>query len=224
MNEKEILRYQLRIPLLQHRGGSLLAVAFTIDNTDPCYGRKEEAMHTKMSVKSISIIGILVAMEIILARFSIHTWNLKIGFSFIPVVVAAIFYGPVTAGLVGAIGDIMGYILFPVGAYFPGFTLTAFVTGMIFGFFLRKSQSVLNVVLAVLCVQIFVSQFMTTLDFIPIWKSLLGIVCNKDRSDSSNDRCRDHQHTFDRKKSSTGIDKRVIIPEIGERYYASVGS
>lgn len=162
MNEKEILRYQLRIPLLQHRSGSLLAVAFTIDNTDPCYGRKEEAMHTKMSVKSISIIGILVAMEIILARFSIHTWNLKIGFSFIPVVVAAIFYGPVTAGLVGAIGDIMGYILFPVGAYFPGFTLTAFVTGMIFGFFLRKSQSVLNVVLAVLCVQIFVSQFMIT--------------------------------------------------------------
>ena len=162
MNEKEILRYQLRIPLLQHRGGSLLAVAFTIDNTDPCYGRKEEAMHTKMSVKSISIIGILVAMEIILARFSIHTWNLKIGFSFIPVVVAAIFYGSVTAGLVGAIGDIMGYILFPVGAYFPGFTLTAFVTGMIFGFFLRKSQSVLNVVLAVLCVQIFVSQFMNT--------------------------------------------------------------
>lgn len=162
MNEKEILRYQLRIPLLQHRSGSLLAVAFMIDNTDPCYGRKEEAMHTKMSVKSISIIGILVAMEIILARFSIHTWNLKIGFSFIPVVVAAIFYGPVTAGLVGAIGDIMGYILFPVGAYFPGFTLTAFVTGMIFGFFLRKSQSVLNVVLAVLCVQIFVSQFMNT--------------------------------------------------------------
>lgn len=162
MNEKEILRYQLRIPLLQHRSGSLLAVAFTIDNTDPCYGRKEEAMHTKMSVKSISIIGILVAMEIILVRFSIHTWNLKIGFSFVPVVVAAIFYGPVTAGLVGAIGDIMGSILFPVGAYFPGFTLTAFVTGMIFGFFLRKSQSVLNVVLAVLCVQIFVSQFMTT--------------------------------------------------------------
>lgn len=162
MNEKEILRYQLRIPLLQHRSGSLLAVAFTIDNTDPCYGRKEEAMHTKMSVKSISIIGILVAMEIILARFSIHTWNLKIGFSFVPVVVAAIFYGPVTAGLVGAIGDIMGYILFPVGAYFPGFTLTAFVTGMIFGFFLRKSQSVLNIVLAVLCVQIFVSQFMNT--------------------------------------------------------------
>ena len=162
MNEKEILRYQLRIPLLQHRSGSLLAVAFTIDNTDPCYGRKEEAMHTKMSVKSISIIGILVAMEIILARFSIHTWNLKIGFSFVPVVVAAIFYGPVTAGLVGAFGDIMGYILFPVGAYFPGFTLTAFVTGMIFGFFLRKSQSVLNIVLAVLCVQIFVSQFMIT--------------------------------------------------------------
>lgn len=162
MNEKETLRYQLRIPLLHHRGGSLQAVAFTIDNTDPCYGGKEETMHTKMSVKSVSIIGILVAMEIILARFSIHTWNIKIGFSFIPVVVAAIFYGPVTAGLVGAIGDIIGFILFPVGAYFPGFTLTAFLTGAIFGCFLKKNLSVMNVVLSVLSVQIIVSQFINT--------------------------------------------------------------
>ncbi len=63
-------------------------------------------MQTKISVKSVSVVGFLVAMEIILARFSIHTWNLKIGFSFIPIVVAAIFYGPVAGGLVGAIGGI----------------------------------------------------------------------------------------------------------------------
>lgn len=119
-------------------------------------------MHTRMSVKSVSIIGILVAMEIILARFSIHTWNLKIGFSFIPIVVAAIFYGPVAAGLVGAIGDIIFAFLFPVGAYFPGFTLTAFLTGVIFGWFLRKNVSVVNVVISVLIGQIVVSQFLNT--------------------------------------------------------------
>lgn len=162
MNEKETLRYQVRIPLLHNRSGFLLEVAFTIDNTDPCYGRKEEDMHTRMSVKSVSIIGILVAMEIILARFSIHTWNLKIGFSFIPIVVAAIFYGPVAAGLVGAIGDIISAFLFPVGAYFPGFTLTAFLTGVIFGWFLRKNVSVVNVVISVLIGQIVVSQFLNT--------------------------------------------------------------
>ena len=55
-------------------------------------------MQTKINTKSVSIIGILVAMEIILARFSVHTWNLKIGFSFVPIAVAAIFYGPACGG------------------------------------------------------------------------------------------------------------------------------
>lgn len=119
-------------------------------------------MHTKMNVKSVSVIGILVAMEIILARFSIHTWNIKIGFSFVPIVVAAILYGPVAGGLVGAIGDVMSAILFPVGAFFPGFTLTAFLTGAVFGWFLHKKVSVLNVVLSVLVGQILISQFLNT--------------------------------------------------------------
>lgn len=119
-------------------------------------------MHTKMSVKSVSAIGILVAMEIILARFSIHTWNLKIGFSFIPVVLAAIFYGPVAGGLVGAIGDVIGAFLFPVGAFFPGFTLTAFLNGIIYGAFFRDHVSLKNVVCAEVAVQVFISQFLNT--------------------------------------------------------------
>lgn len=119
-------------------------------------------MHTKISVKSVSVIGILAAMEIILARFSIHTWNIKIGFSFVPIVVAAILYGFVAGGLVAAIGDVISAILFPVGAYFPGFTLTAFLTGVVFGLFLRKKVTVLNVICSVLVVQILISQFLNT--------------------------------------------------------------
>lgn len=120
-------------------------------------------MHTKMNAKSVSMIGVLVAMEMILARFlTIHTWNLKIGFSFVPIVVAAILYGPITAGLVAAIGDVFGAILFPVGAYFPGFTLTAFLTGVVFGLFLKKNQSVRNVVGSVLVVQLLISQCINT--------------------------------------------------------------
>ena len=92
-------------------------------------------MHAKISAKSVSMIGIMVAMEVILARFSIHTWNLKIGFTFLPIAVAAILYGPVAGGFVGAIGDVVSAVLFPVGAYFPGFTLTAYLTGAVFGFF-----------------------------------------------------------------------------------------
>ena len=119
-------------------------------------------MHTKMRVKSVSVVGLLVAMEIILARFSIHTWNIKIGFSFVPIVVAAIFYGPIAGGLVGAIGDVISAVLFPVGAYFPGFTLTAFLTGAVFGWFFRKKVSLGNVILSVLIAQVLISQVMNT--------------------------------------------------------------
>ena len=119
-------------------------------------------MHTKMRVKSVSAIGILVAMEIILARFSIHTWNLKIGFSFVPIVVAAILYGPVAGGLVGAIGDIISALLFPVGAYFPGFTLTAYLTGAVFGLCLRRKADLFHVALSVLIVQGVISQVINT--------------------------------------------------------------
>lgn len=119
-------------------------------------------MNTKISARSVSMIGILVAMEIVLERFAIHTWNVKIGFSFAPIVVAAILYGPVAGGLVAAMGDVISAFLFPVGAYFPGFTLTAFLTGAVFGFCLRKKVSAWNVILSVVIVQGLLSQCLNT--------------------------------------------------------------
>lgn len=126
-------------------------------------------MNQKLTVKSYTIIGVLVAIEIILSRFlSIHTWNLKIGFSFVPVVLTAMIFGGVYAGLVGAIGDIIGAILFPVGPYFPGFTITAFLNGVIFAFFLKKKPTFVNIVISVLLVQIVGSLGLNTL-----WISIL---------------------------------------------------
>lgn len=100
-------------------------------------GKGSERSRTTMLVT----ISLLVAMEIVLNRFlSINAWNIKIGLSFIPVVVAAILFGPVPAGIVAALGDFIGAILFPIGMYFPGFTLTAFLTGCVFGLFLYKKH------------------------------------------------------------------------------------
>lgn len=141
----------------------LLIVAFMLDRIYPLRRRKGgKTMHSKISVRSISMIGLLVAIEVVLSRFSIHTWNLKIGFNFIPIVVAAILYGPLTAGAIGAIGDIISFVLFPVGAYFPGFTFSAFLTGVLFGLLLKNSQSILQIVITVLLTQIFISLFLNT--------------------------------------------------------------
>ena len=120
-------------------------------------------MKKKFDLKTVAVLGILIALEIVLSRFSIHTSDLKIGFGFVPIVMAAALYGPIAGGMVGAIGDVVSAILFPVGSYFPGFTVTAFLTGAIFGLFLYKKDSILNIVLSVLLTQAVISQFVNTL-------------------------------------------------------------
>ena len=119
--------------------------------------------------KMLTTLSILVALEVVLNRFlSINAWNIKIGFSFIPVVVAAILYGPLAGGIVGALGDFIGAILFPIGTYFPGFTLTAFLMGLVFGFFLHKKQTPLRAAAAAVINQFILGLFLNTL-----WISVL---------------------------------------------------
>ena len=120
-------------------------------------------MNNRFSAKSFTLLGVLIAMEIVLSRFlSIHTWNVKISLSFIPIVIAAMLLGALEAGLVAAIGDILGAFMFPVGPYFPGFTATAFITGVIFALFLKKKQSIVRILFAVLLVQIIGCLMMNT--------------------------------------------------------------
>lgn len=119
--------------------------------------------------KSIVIMGVLAAIEIILSRFlSINAWNIKIGFSFIPIAIAAILLGPLKGGIVAAISDFIGAILFPIGVYFPGFTLTAFFTGFVFGVFLYRNQSTIRIILAVSINQLIFSLVVNT-----FWISVL---------------------------------------------------
>ncbi len=123
----------------------------------------------KFTTRQLTILALFTAIEIILSRFlSISAWNIKIGFSFIPVVVAAILYGPLAAGTVGALADFLGAILFPIGAYFPGFTLTAFLTGCVFGLFLHQKQGWPQIIAAVGINQFVLSLFLNTL-----WISVL---------------------------------------------------
>ncbi len=83
--------------------------------------------------------ALLTALEVVLSRFcSVNTMGWKIGVAFLPVVMAALLYGPYVSAAVGAAGDFIGAILFPIGPYFPGFTLTAFFSGYVWGLFLSR--------------------------------------------------------------------------------------
>lgn len=123
----------------------------------------------KFDTKLVVTIGLLVAIHIILSRFlSINAWNIKIGFAFVPVFLAAWLYGPVPAALVGGLGDFLGAVLFPIGPYFPGFTLSCALTGIIFGLLLHKEQTLPRIVAAVVLNQFGVSLLLTT-----FWISIL---------------------------------------------------
>lgn len=123
----------------------------------------------KFDTRTIVTIGLLVAVHIVLSRFlSINAWNIKIGFAFVPVFVAAWLYGPVPAALVGGLGDFLGAVLFPIGPYFPGFTLSCVLTGVVFGLLLHKEQSLPRAALAVAINQFGISLLLTTL-----WISIL---------------------------------------------------
>ena len=104
----------------------------------------------KSMVQKLAQVGLLVAMEIVLSRFlSISTFNLKIGFSFLPLAIVGVLYGPVWGAAAGGLADFLGAILFPIGPYFPGFTLTAMLMGASFGFFLHKNGNLGRTVAAV---------------------------------------------------------------------------
>ncbi|MBQ6360678.1 MAG: folate family ECF transporter S component [Lachnospiraceae bacterium] len=123
----------------------------------------------RFDTRTLTMLALLTAMEIILSRFlSLSAWNVKIGFSFVPIVIAAMMFGPVGGGAVAAAGDMLGAILFPIGPYFPGFTLTAFLTGAVFGIFLHKKRDLKNVLLAVGINQFILSLFLNT-----FWISVL---------------------------------------------------
>jgi len=115
------------------------------------------------NTRTLVTMGLLLAMEIVLSRFlSINAWNIKIGFNFVPVAVAAMLYGPLGGALVAALGDFLGAILFPIGPYFPGFTLTAFLTGGVLGVFLYKKRSPVRIGAAVAINQLVLGLFLST--------------------------------------------------------------
>lgn len=119
--------------------------------------------------RTVVTLGVLVAMHIVLSRWlSINTPYLKIGFAFVPVFIAAYLYGPIAAGVASGVADVLGATLFPSGPFFPGFTLTSVLIGVVYGLFIYKKQTPLRILLAVLINQLVFGLLLNT-----YWISLL---------------------------------------------------
>ena len=95
------------------------------------------------SSRTIVVTGLMVAINLTLDLLNIRIViapQLRISFGFLTNAMVGMLYGPAPAMIAGAIGDIVGLMLNPTGAYFPGFTLTAILAGMVWGFCLYQEK------------------------------------------------------------------------------------
>ena len=119
----------------------------------------------KISLRRLTVSALLIALDVVFTRvLAINTPLMKIGLGFAAVALSAMLYGPLWAALTAALGDLIGALLFPTGAYFPGFTLTAALTGLLFGLFLyRREKSWLRAFFAALANCFLVTLVLNTL-------------------------------------------------------------
>lgn len=104
------------------------------------------------SAQNLSKIGVLcvcsmmLALRIVLGMFTNFTLAfapfVKIGFSFLPIVIVAYLYGPVCAAIVSGAGDILSIILSNPTAFsiMPGITLCYMLEGLILGIVLFEHK------------------------------------------------------------------------------------
>ncbi len=117
-------------------------------------------------VKVLAFMSILIALDVILVRFvSFEIPSMRIGAGFIAVIIAGMYLGPLRAGIVGLVADILGMLIFPKGAFFPGFTLSGSLNYVIAGWFLegKKSAKTFNVITYAIFSTLIIDTFLNTI-------------------------------------------------------------
>jgi len=124
----------------------------------------------KLDVKTLILASLFISLNIIFSRFlSINTPLFRIGFGFLPTALCGIILGPIIGGISAVIADLVGFALNPTGTYFPGFTLSALLTGTIYGFFLyKKPKTTFRFLIPVTIVCLFINLILNT-----YWLSIL---------------------------------------------------
>lgn len=124
----------------------------------------------KFDARTIAIIGFLMALEIVLTRvFSFEVAFFRFGLGFLPGVIIAMMFGPFIAGVAAVATDLIGMTLLPKAMYFPGFTLSALLSAVIYGLVLyKKPKTLLRISIAVLLVAVVVNLGLNSL-----WLSMM---------------------------------------------------
>ena len=89
----------------------------------------------KISAKTIAYLALITAIAVIanVLEWPIDALGGAIAFTYIPYFLGGYYFGPAAGFLVGVIGDVLGCIIFPKGAWLPLMTLASGLMGAIPG-------------------------------------------------------------------------------------------
>ncbi len=109
----------------------------------------KDAANEFSSLKSLCYAALLCALAILLEQFQIPiSQSLYISVSFVAVGLCSLLTGPLMAVPCGVIVDLVGFALHPTGPFFPGYTLTAVLSAVVYALFFYRVKLTFGRVMA----------------------------------------------------------------------------
>lgn len=136
---------------------------------------------TAVAIETIVTIAILIALSVVCSMALTVRVGTALKFSpvFVVSALAARRYGPLVAGLVALMADIIQFFMFPTGLPFSfGICLSGVLSGIILGWFMSKKVDFKRIVAGVLSSQILCSLILTTfvMVYVESWSPLFPLV------------------------------------------------
>ncbi len=128
------------------------------------------SFNPKRKTLLICVLSLLMAVSIAMQSLFIPVGeNLRIYFGFLASFLAGMLGGPIFALGYGLAKDLIGYMLFPSGAFFFGYTITSMAGVFIYAlFFYRQKVTLLKVLLCKFTINLFVNVIMGS-----VWSAML---------------------------------------------------
>ena len=120
---------------------------------------------TVISVQEVTWMALLIALQMVLSKLSVGSNTLKVGFSFIAIGLLGYYFGPFKAAIANVLADVISNVVLPSsGGFFIGFTFSALVAGVIYGFMLYNHKvTILRTFITVLLITVIVNTGLNTL-------------------------------------------------------------
>ncbi|MCR4902646.1 MAG: folate family ECF transporter S component [Butyrivibrio sp.] len=123
------------------------------------------SLHEFQKLKVVVFCGMMCALAIVLSYVTTIRIGpyIKVGFSSIPNKIVDLMFGPAIGSIFGASLDVIKYLIAPDGPFFPGFTISAFLGGLVYGAaFYKKPVSIVRIFVAELIVKLFINVVLNT--------------------------------------------------------------